>query len=94
MIIQALKRGATKALAQIEKNNYAAEMRERGIKEILKIGIAFAGKRFSNFCNFIDINSLLMVKTSMSEINDILVLFQRGINTNEIPSTQLSSTSF
>ncbi|MBF0363886.1 MAG: AAA family ATPase [Oligoflexia bacterium] len=46
MIIRALEKGASVALAQIEEKNYTNGMRERGIKEIIKIGIAFAGKRF------------------------------------------------
>lgn len=36
---------AKKALEQIEDRNYAAAMRARGIKQVIKIGIAFKGKK-------------------------------------------------
>ena len=33
------------AIGQIEKKHYDAELQSRGIKEIIKIGVAFAGRR-------------------------------------------------
>ncbi|MEE3488040.1 MAG: PD-(D/E)XK nuclease domain-containing protein [Bulleidia sp.] len=33
------------AYAQIEERNYAAEMKQEGIKDILKLGAAFSGKK-------------------------------------------------
>ncbi|MBF0208710.1 MAG: AAA family ATPase, partial [Oligoflexia bacterium] len=41
-----LEKSAKEALVQIDEKNYAAVMHQRGIKKIVKIGIAFAGKRF------------------------------------------------
>ena len=35
---------ASKALAQINKSNYIAELKQRGIHNTIKIGIAFSGK--------------------------------------------------
>ncbi|MBF0298087.1 MAG: AAA family ATPase [Oligoflexia bacterium] len=46
VIKRALEKSANEALVQIEEKNYTAGMQERGIKKIIKIGIAFAGKRF------------------------------------------------
>ncbi|MBF0208711.1 MAG: PD-(D/E)XK nuclease domain-containing protein, partial [Oligoflexia bacterium] len=46
MVSRALDKCAKEALVQIEEKNYASGMYQRGIKEIIKIGIAFAGKRF------------------------------------------------
>ncbi|MBF0205830.1 MAG: AAA family ATPase [Oligoflexia bacterium] len=45
-VTRLLEKSAKEALTQIEKLNYVAGMQKRGIKEILKVGIAFAGKRF------------------------------------------------
>ena len=36
---------ADEALAQIDDNRYDAEMKEDGIQDILKFGIAFSGKK-------------------------------------------------
>ena len=44
---EALKLLAKEALLQIENKNYDSEMREEGIGNILKLGIAFSGKRVS-----------------------------------------------
>ncbi|MBF0300708.1 MAG: AAA family ATPase [Oligoflexia bacterium] len=44
-IIKTLEKNAKEALGQIEKLDYVTIMRQRGIKEAAKIGIAFAGKR-------------------------------------------------
>ena len=41
---EGLERLAEEALAQIEKKRYDSEMREDGVREILKFGIAFSGK--------------------------------------------------
>ena len=41
-----LKKSATEALSQIEQQAYFLEAKQRGAKRILKIGIAFSGKRF------------------------------------------------
>ena len=41
-----LNKSAQEALIQINTHAYAAEIKQRGIKNILKIGIAFSGKRF------------------------------------------------
>ena len=38
---------AEDALAQIDEMNYGAEMKEDGIDDILKFGIAFSGKKVS-----------------------------------------------
>ncbi|MBF0361029.1 MAG: AAA family ATPase [Oligoflexia bacterium] len=45
LITSALKKSAKEALVQIDKKKYVAGMRQRGIKKVVKIGIAFAGKR-------------------------------------------------
>ena len=42
-----LVRLADEALAQIDENRYDAEMKEEGIRDILKFGIAFSGKKVS-----------------------------------------------
>ena len=44
---EALKLLAKEALLQIENKKYDSEMREEGIENILKLGIAFSGKRVS-----------------------------------------------
>lgn len=36
---------ANEALLQINERNYDTELRNRGIKDIVKYGIAFAGKK-------------------------------------------------
>jgi PD-(D/E)XK nuclease superfamily len=41
-----LNRSAQEALKQIDTHAYLAEARQRGIKNILKVGISFSGKRF------------------------------------------------
>lgn len=41
-----LQREAEAALKQIENRGYAAELKQRGLKDILKIGLAFCGKHF------------------------------------------------
>jgi PD-(D/E)XK nuclease superfamily len=41
-----LNKSAKEALKQIDANAYLAEAKQRGIKNILKIGISFSGKRF------------------------------------------------
>ena len=41
----ALERLASDALAQIDAKRYDFEMTEEGIKNILKLGIAFSGKQ-------------------------------------------------
>ena len=41
-----LEKAAAEALAQIELKNYAAELTQRNIKNIFKLGIAFCGKNF------------------------------------------------
>lgn len=41
-----LNKSAQEALTQINTKAYLAEVKQRGIKNILKIGIAFSGKRF------------------------------------------------
>ncbi|MBF0298492.1 MAG: AAA family ATPase [Oligoflexia bacterium] len=41
-----LERNAKEALTQIDEKNYVGGMLQRGIKKIIKMGIAFAGKRF------------------------------------------------
>ena len=38
---------ADEALAQIDEKRYDAEMKEDGIQDILKFGIAFSGKKVS-----------------------------------------------
>ena len=38
---------ADEALTQIDDNRYDADMREDGIQDILKFGIAFSGKKVS-----------------------------------------------
>ncbi len=41
-----LDKGAIEALQQIDKQAYFAEIKQRGLKNILKVGLAFNGKRF------------------------------------------------
>ncbi|SDA59099.1 PD-(D/E)XK nuclease superfamily protein [Butyrivibrio sp. INlla18] len=41
---KALDKLATKALEQIDNKNYEAEMRDDGITDIIKFGMAFSGK--------------------------------------------------
>jgi hypothetical protein len=41
-----LQQEAKKALVQIDKNKYSAELKQRGIKNVLKIGLAFCSKEF------------------------------------------------
>ncbi len=41
---QSLDDAANDALAQIEARKYETELRARGIKDVLKLGIAFKGK--------------------------------------------------
>jgi hypothetical protein len=41
-----LHQSAQEALNQINTQSYLSELQQRGIKHILKIGIAFSGKRF------------------------------------------------
>jgi hypothetical protein len=41
-----LEKAAKEALDQIEKNKYSAELKQRGIGDVLKIGLAFCGKEF------------------------------------------------
>lgn len=45
--VETLERLADEALAQIDEKRYDAEMKEDGIQEILKFGIAFSGKKVS-----------------------------------------------
>jgi len=40
-----LKESAKDALQQIEKRNYEAELRQAGINKIVKVGLAFWGKK-------------------------------------------------
>ena len=40
-----LEKKAKEALLQIQKKRYDTEMKERGIQEIVKLGIAFYGKK-------------------------------------------------
>ena len=40
-----LDKKAKEALLQIQEKRYDTEMQERGIQEIVKLGIAFCGKR-------------------------------------------------
>ena len=42
-----LKEAAAEALLQIDRQRYVAEAERRGCKRILKIGLAFSGKRFA-----------------------------------------------
>ena len=41
-----LEKAAKEALDQIEKNKYSAELKQRSIGDVLKIGLAFCGKEF------------------------------------------------
>jgi Predicted AAA-ATPase/PD-(D/E)XK nuclease superfamily len=41
-----LQQEAKEALVQIDKNEYSAELKQRGINNVLKIGLAFCGKEF------------------------------------------------
>ena len=41
-----LTREAKKALEQINRNQYMVELVQRGLKNIVKIGVAFSGKIF------------------------------------------------
>jgi len=43
----ALQKAAQGALEQIEDREYVAELQQRGLSKVLKIGIAFSGKRFA-----------------------------------------------
>jgi hypothetical protein len=45
--VEALAGLADEALTQIDEMRYDAEMREDGIYDILKFGIAFSGKKVS-----------------------------------------------
>jgi hypothetical protein len=45
--IAILDKAAKEALQQIDNQAYLAELKQQGKKNILKIGIAFCGKRFS-----------------------------------------------
>lgn len=42
---ESLEKGAEDALKQIEEKNYEAELKSRGIKNMLALGMAFQGKR-------------------------------------------------
>ena len=42
---QELKKLSMEALAQIDKKRYELEMKEDGIENIIKLGIAFSGKK-------------------------------------------------
>jgi hypothetical protein len=42
---ETLEIAADKALKQIEDKNYASELHDLGIKNIVKLGIAFEGKK-------------------------------------------------
>lgn len=42
---EALDQLAEEALQQIDEKRYETEMKEEGTKEILKLGIAFSGKK-------------------------------------------------
>ena len=44
--VRMLKKEAEKALTQIEKREYESEIKQRGIINIIKIGLAFCGKEF------------------------------------------------
>ena len=41
-----LAREAKKALAQIENNQYVEDIRAKGVTHLIKIGLAFCGKKF------------------------------------------------
>jgi hypothetical protein len=41
-----LRQEAKEALTQIDHNKYTAELKQRGIRNVLKIGLAFSGKEF------------------------------------------------
>lgn len=41
-----LEREAELAIVQIDKNEYGSELKQRGITDVLKIGLAFSGKQF------------------------------------------------
>lgn len=45
--VDELLRLADRALAQIDEKRYDDEMKENGIQDILKFGIAFSGKKVS-----------------------------------------------
>jgi hypothetical protein len=51
-----LKESAQKALQQIEKRNYEAELRQAGVNKIVKVGLAFWGKKVEVV--FIDANNM------------------------------------
>ena len=42
---QELKKLSMEALAQIDEKRYELEMKEDGIENIIKLGIAFSGKK-------------------------------------------------
>jgi hypothetical protein len=46
VLVSLLNREAKKALAQINQNQYAVELVQRGFLNIVKIGLAFSGKEF------------------------------------------------
>jgi hypothetical protein len=46
-LAESLDVAAAEALQQIDRLHYIAELEQRGVKNILKIGIAYCGKRFS-----------------------------------------------
>jgi hypothetical protein len=59
-----LTKEAQKALEQINRNQYTLELIQRGLKNIVKIGLAFSGKNFKvvsesnrKLANSIHINS-------------------------------------
>lgn len=41
---ETLEEAAKAALRQIEEKSYTAELEQRGVREIVKLGIAFSGK--------------------------------------------------
>lgn len=51
-VIGLLKKAAAEALLQIEQQAYFSEAKKRGAKRLLKIGIAFSGKRFGMVYDF------------------------------------------
>ncbi|MFO7819939.1 MAG: AAA family ATPase [Halanaerobacter sp.] len=73
-----LMESAQKALEQIEREEYEADIRAHGVNEIIKVGIAFAGKK-------VEIKSNLDSEQSLSREEEIAQgMLEKGFNLDMI----------
>ena len=69
---------AQKALEQIEREEYEADIRAHGVNEIIKVGIAFAGKK-------VEIKSNLDSEQLLSREEEIAQgMLEKGLNMDMI----------